>query len=242
MTELETLQRAKMYMEKLANGINPIDDSAIPDEDVVNNVRLSRCFFYVADVLGQVIDNGGTAPQKKIKKEPFSLPVEKRKEFAFSDVPITISEFVKRINDLTTSENMTKLTTTVVMDWLVSIEVLRVEPTATGYSAKRPTAHGTTLGIGVDNRVGMNGPYSVVVYDRAAQQFLLDNIDAALEMNRQKTENQGQPWSQEHDQCLRALYQKGVPVTEIAFTLKRNSGAVRARLKKLGFTTPTAVE
>ena len=63
-------------MEKLANGVNPIDDSVIPDEDVVNNVRLSRCFFYVADVLGQVIDNGGTAPQKKIKKEPFSLPVE----------------------------------------------------------------------------------------------------------------------------------------------------------------------
>ena len=242
MTELETLQRAKMYMEKLANGVNPIDDSVIPDEDVVNNVRLSRCFFYVADVLGRVIDNGGTAPQKKIKKEPFSLPVEKRKEFAFSDVPITISEFVKRINDLTTSENMTKLTTTVVMDWLVSIEVLRTEPTVTGHSAKRPTAHGITLGIGVDNRVGMNGPYSVVVYDRAAQQFLLDNIDAALEMNRQKTENQGQPWSTEHDQCLRDLYQKGVPVTEIALTLKRNSGAVRARLKKFGLTTPTAVK
>lgn len=242
MTELETLQRAKMYMEKLANGVNPIDDSVIPDEDVVNNVRLSRCFFYVADVLGQVIDNGGTAPQKKIKKEPFSLPVEKPKEFAFSDVPITISEFVKRVNDLTTSENMTKLTTTVVMDWLVSIDVLRAEPTATGHLAKRPTAYGTTLGIGVDSRVGMNGPYSVVVYDRAAQQFLLDNMDAVLEMNRQKTENQGQPWSPEHDQCLRDLFHKGVPVTEIALTLKRNSGAVRARLKKFGLTTPAVME
>ena len=90
MTELEKMQRAKMYIDKMANGINPIDGSMIPDEDVVNNVRLSRCFFYVADVLGQVIDNGGTAPQKKIKKEPFSLPVEKRKEFAFSDVPILL--------------------------------------------------------------------------------------------------------------------------------------------------------
>lgn len=233
MTELETLERAKMYMEKLANGINPIDDSMIPDEDVVNNVRLSRCFFYVADVLGQVIDNGGTAPQKKIKKEPFSLPVEKRREFAFADVPITISEFVKRINDLTTSENMTKLTTTVVMDWLVSIEALRVESTATGHSAKRPTAHGTTLGIGVDNRVGMNGPYSVVVYDRAAQEFLLDNLDAALDMHCAKIENQGHPWSVEHDQCLRELYQKGVDIKEIAATLKRNRSAIRARIKKL---------
>lgn len=51
MTEIETLERAKMYMEKLANGINPIDDAVIPDEDIVNNVRLSRCFFFVANVL-----------------------------------------------------------------------------------------------------------------------------------------------------------------------------------------------
>ena len=28
MTELEKIERAKMYMDKLANGINPIDDSA----------------------------------------------------------------------------------------------------------------------------------------------------------------------------------------------------------------------
>ena len=78
MTELETLERAKMYMEKLANGINPIDGSMIPDEDVVNNVRLSRCFFYVADVLRQVIDNGGVTPQKKPKKEAFALTAEQR--------------------------------------------------------------------------------------------------------------------------------------------------------------------
>ena len=62
MTELETLERAKMYMEKLANGINPIDNSVIPDEDIVNNVRLSRCFFYVSDILRQVIENGGGTP------------------------------------------------------------------------------------------------------------------------------------------------------------------------------------
>ena len=85
MTELETLERAKMYMEKLANGINPIDGSTIPDEDVVNNVRLSRCFFYVADVLRQIIDNGGVAPQKKPKKDTrqqkadYRLPKIKKK-------------------------------------------------------------------------------------------------------------------------------------------------------------------
>ena len=59
MTDLETLELAKSYMEKLANGIHPITGTAIPDGDVVNDVRLSRCFFYVADVLRQVIERGG---------------------------------------------------------------------------------------------------------------------------------------------------------------------------------------
>ena len=50
MTELEKIERAKTYMDKLANGINPIDDTMAPDEDIINNVRLSRCFFFVSDV------------------------------------------------------------------------------------------------------------------------------------------------------------------------------------------------
>ena len=62
MTELEKIKRAKIYMDKLANGINPIDETMVPDEDVVNNVRISRCFFFVSDVLQQVIENGGTKP------------------------------------------------------------------------------------------------------------------------------------------------------------------------------------
>ena len=62
MTELEKIQYAKSFMDKLANGINPLDDSPVPDEDIVNNVRISRCFFYVSDILRQVIENGGTKP------------------------------------------------------------------------------------------------------------------------------------------------------------------------------------
>lgn len=68
MTELEKIERARMYMDKLANGIDPIDDSAIPDGDVIHNVRLSRCFFFVSDVLRQVIENGGIKPAAERKR------------------------------------------------------------------------------------------------------------------------------------------------------------------------------
>lgn len=69
MTEIEKIERAKVYMEKLANGINPIDNTMAPDKDIINNVRLSRCFFFVSDVLRQVIENGGPKPAAGGKKE-----------------------------------------------------------------------------------------------------------------------------------------------------------------------------
>lgn len=236
MTELETLERAKMYMEKLANGINPIDDSVIPDEDIINNVRLSRCFFYVIDVLQQVIDNGGVVPKLKIKKRMFQLDVEKRNDFAFSDVPITITELVKRINDLNEDENISKLTVAMVADWLVSIGLLQIELNAEGKRVKRPTLQGESVGITLENRTSMYGSYFTVVYNLDAQHFLLDNFEGVIELERAKKENQGRPWSQEHDKCLQELYQKDVPIKGIAVALKRSSSAIRARLKNLGIS------
>ncbi len=234
MTELETLERAKMYMEKLANGINPIDGSMIPDGDIVNNVRISRCFFYVADVLGKVIDNSGVAASKKQKKAAFFLSAEKRGDFAFSSTPIPVSEISKRINALIDSESMSTLSYSSIRDWLISLGMLEEIPDGSGKSAKYPTPQGGSIGILMEERMGNNGAYFVVVYTLDAQHFIIDNLDAIIEFSNAGKENQGQPWTAEHDQCLRDLYQQNVPVKDIAATLKRNSGAIRARLKKLG--------
>ena len=123
MTELEKIERAKMYMDKLANGINPIDGTMAPDDDLINNVRLSRCFFFVSDVLRQVIENGGTktAVNKKPKKIPLEIPMEKRSQFVYSEVPIPASEIAKRINALADNDTMQKLTYSGILTWLTEI-------------------------------------------------------------------------------------------------------------------------
>lgn len=234
MTELETLERARMYMEKLANGISPIDGSQIPDEDIVNNVRLSRCFFYVADVLQQVIESGGVSRQKKAKKLPFSLPLEQRGAFDFSSEPISVSEVARRINSLISAESMTKLSYVAIRDWLMELGMLEEALGDDGKASKRPTPLGESLGIVLESRTNQYGTYFTVVYNLDAQHFIMDNLDAIVEREHSKTENRGQPWLSEHDAALRELYAKGVPIKEIAHTLKRNSTAIRARLKKLG--------
>lgn len=234
MTELETLNHAKAYMEKLARGINPLDDSIIPDNDVVNNVRLSRCFFYVADVLRQVIDNGGITKQPKGKKLPFYLTAEQREAFAFSEDPLTISEVANRVNDLIAMDIMVRFSRTTLTEWLLSIGLIQAELQENGTLSKKPTAEGERLGITLENRVGNNGVFRVVVYNMDAQHFIIDNIDSVIDFGKIGKENQWKPWTTEQDQNLLDLYQKDSSIEEIATVMKRNCGAIRSRLRKLG--------
>ena len=120
---------------------------------------------------------------------------------------------------------------------LVNIGALEIRKDFNGKAKKYPTEQGKGLGISIESRTGMNGEYQVVVYNREAQQFIVDNIDAITSLKRETTaktaENQGQPWTQSQEECLIELFNKNVPVSEIAVTLMRTETGVRARLKKL---------
>lgn len=180
MTELETLQRAKMYLDQLSVGVNPLDGSAVPAGDVVCQARLVRCFQYVSGVLGQVIDSGGTeAPAKRAKKRPYQVPLARRAAFQFSDVPLAASELARRLTALG-EDDMRGLSYRALTAWLVETGLLAVVHSEGGGGHKRPTAAGLEMGISVEERTGAKGPYRVVVYHRAAQQFILDNLDAII--------------------------------------------------------------
>ena len=244
MTELEKMQRAKMYLDKMANGINPITDEQTPDEDSLNNVRVSRCLFYVSDILRQVIENGGIiGKQSKPSKHSFSVTHDDLKRFTISSMPIPVSEITKRINELVANQTMTELKHTSITTFLIESGFLTQTDLGDGHYTKLPTEQGKSIGITVEERQGQNGTYRVTVYNTEAQQFILDNIDAIIEVNNrskaktnEQAELQGQPWSNTHDEILIDLFRKDVPIGEIAVTLKRTQSGIQARLKKLGLT------
>ena len=235
MTELEKLERARMYIDKLANGIDPISDTEAPDSDIINNIRLSRCFFYVSDILRQVIENGGTVPQKKEKKVPFSVSMDKLAEFEYSKNPISVSEIARRITSLSDCENMQQMKYTAITNWLTELGLLHTEDSPAGKRATRPTEKGIEMDITVAERTGLQGTYQVVVYGLKAQHFIIDNLDDIIRSENADGVQQGQPWSREDDECLEDLFQKGFPESAIAITLKRSTSSVHSRLRKLGY-------
>ena len=238
MTELEMIERARMYVQKLANGVNPTDGSEVPDGDVVNDVRISRCLFFVADVLRQVLENGGAAPapkaEKKLQRLAFDITFKQRERFEYSDIPITISELARRLNALIDTENMTKLPYTAISSWLTGLGLLETVTLPGGKLAKRPTEEGLENGIAVVERIGQNGPYHAIVYNAAAQHFVLDNLDAIIAEVKDAVALQGTPWTQEQDEMLAQMHAGGESIKQIATVLKRRPAAVVSRVKKLG--------
>ncbi|MBE6674388.1 MAG: hypothetical protein E7596_04695 [Ruminococcaceae bacterium] len=182
MTELERIEYAKSFIDKLANGINPLDDSPIPEKDIANNVRLSRCFFYVSDILRQVVENGGITKGRAVKpkRESFSLSQEEREKIKVSDYPLTITEITKHLNSLIDEEKTKKIASNAISDWLVETGFLCVITYANNKHRKSPTEQGSKIGIITEEKMGPYGKYTAVLYSPSAQQFIYDNLEAIV--------------------------------------------------------------
>lgn len=187
MTELEKMQRAKMYIDKLANGTDPITDTEMPNDSTLNNVRLSRCFFYISDILRRVIENGGTVTHvSNSGKADFVLDEGLRVKISYSKEPVPISKFMESVNGMINLNIMKKLPVTAVTNWLTANGFL-TEITANGRKSRIPTSQGTAIGLSTLARQGLYGEYSTVLYNEDAQRFIIDNIDSIIQCYRERS-------------------------------------------------------
>lgn len=180
MTELEIMQRAKMYMDKLSQGFDPISDRTLPNDTALNNQRLQKCFAYVAGVLEKAIDRGGDL-RGYDDREPFYATAEQLAKVQLFAEPATISQLVDRINEAISSPNMRKLSATMLTNWLLDKGFLIKAIRADGKNQRLPSESGHLLGISSRQVSGLRGEYTQVLYGSTAQQFLLDNLPAIIE-------------------------------------------------------------
>ena len=199
MTELEKIAYAKSFIDKLANGINPLDDMPIPDNDIVNNVRLSRCFFYVSSILQKEIDRERRRMPKEKKGEhlPFSITQEQLNNFICSSVPISATAVARKINwlvrDTVGESKIERLSYKKITQWLLNIGMIEYREWENGKMKRFPTEEGEKIGLVLSDWDNYGRRSPVIYYTEAAQRFIIDNIEAviATEVKRGKT---SYPW------------------------------------------------
>lgn len=179
MTELEKMKRAKTYIDKLANGVDPISDMETESGSVLDNIRLSRCFFYVSEILSEVIENGGVVNAYG-EKAKFYITDEQKTNIAVTDDSVGVNELAKRINAAIDSARMQGATGVKINNWLSEQGYLRVE-TLGEKQIKVAAAKGEDNGI---NTVDITTPdgrkFKKNVFSKQMQQYIIDRINIIL--------------------------------------------------------------
>lgn len=160
------------WISKLANGMNPIDGSSLPDSDIVNNVHISRCLFFVSDLLEEIRNQKSSS--KKQHEAEFLLTQEDAAK-VYITKSTGIAMFVREINKVI-PENMKPLSAPKVTQWLVSAGYLEELENGEGHNYKAPTELGKSIGISSVWKEGTRGQYLAISYDANAQLFLLENL------------------------------------------------------------------
>ena len=171
---------------------------------------------------------------QKAKKQPFAITKEQCERFEYSDVPITVSEIARRLNIAAEAGPDSQLRYSSITFWLIEINMLTISKYPDGKRGQAPDGAGRGTGHIDGGARERRGTYTVVVYGRTAQRFIVENINAVLESEKLRFKMQGQPWRAEDDSTLRDGAARGVPIYEIALELSRNISSVRSRCKRLG--------
>ena len=186
MTELEKIEYAKSFIDKLANGINPLNNMPIPENDIANNVRLARCFFYVSSILQKEIDRErrNMPKEKKSTRLPFSVTDEQLRNFEYSSSPISVLAMGRKINWLVREDiekkKIKKFSHKKIHYWLRSIGMIEWREWEDGQKKRFPTADGEAIGLILEiwENYGRKSP--VIYLSEAAQHFIIDNMEAVL--------------------------------------------------------------
>lgn len=182
MTEIEKIAYAKSFIDKLAIGVNPTDDTLIPEGEVALNPRLSKCFLYVADILSKVIKNP-SALAVMYKTDDFTVTPDILVKIKCSALRVSISTFAKRVDKVLRAPR--QFTVNMIYKWLLHEGYLTQIANGNNKMTNQPTQKGIELGIKTDEVIKKNGKVKHYIRcDMNAQCFIRDNLSDIIEFSK----------------------------------------------------------
>lgn len=166
MENIEKVEWAKNCIESLANGIQPFTGEVL-ENSILDDPQLIRCFFYVRDVLKEVIESGG---KKKTKTEfvPTDTLLDR---IPIKPGKICLTQFLNGIKEVNEGK-APKFGA--IREYLIEQGLLESRQDKNGKVIRYATNTARQYGIENEERVGSSGTYTVVVYDTTGQQYLVE--------------------------------------------------------------------
>lgn len=182
--EREKIEKAKEI--RMANGVDPLTGEVLGEDSFLNNPKIIRCFYYITEVLDNVMNN---AYSYGVKLAHFIITPEQISKVALPEGKIGVNEFSKQVNmciDLSVSK---KLTGVELNKRLKKMGVLSEELNpATGKARTITNGNSHIYGFETLKRDYNGVEYDAIVINDKGKKYLLENIETimSIDINQEK--------------------------------------------------------
>ena len=174
--DLTKLDVAIKYVERIADGRNPVNNVPLENNDILNNPNIIRCMYFIKDVLEEVQNNGGVIGGKSGKEPALPFPIEILDRFSYVEDK-SITHVLNQIYEPIAESNIKKVSVTKVTAALKDDGYLLDELNPeTGKTRKVPSVKGKELGIYMLEREYNGRMYQSVTYNRNAQEYVVSLV------------------------------------------------------------------
>lgn len=177
MNDLSKLKQAKLFLEKLANGRDPITGERVSDKDIVRDSRIISCLDTAVEALEREIDelcekSGGECA---CERKGFYITAAQTAQLKLNEGECKVSDIAKEINRVTSDNGSKTMQAVWINDWLESVGMLFRNADGNRFA----TADGNNIGITSEIRQSSNGKELYTnLFSVQAQKFIYDNIEA----------------------------------------------------------------
>ncbi len=182
--DTKKLETAIIYLQRMSEGNNPVNNMPADDDSVINNPNVLRCMAFVKEVLEELKRNDGyigRRPRNNKDSNKNDYPLEALKDFQYNGDK-TITKLVEQINSLADMTKFKRITYNPITGWLKKNGYL-VDGNIEGRSTKctMVTEKGQEIGILSEIRIGArNEKYVYIIYGKLAQEFIVSNLEKIL--------------------------------------------------------------
>lgn len=178
--DMEKLNMALMYVDRIADGKDPINNIPAKDDATMNNPDIIRCMFFIKEALTILKNNNGVIDRTSaVKKKDF--PIESLTSFVY-DEKKTITRLTEQLNSVVNEAEYKKLSYKTITDWLkINGYLQEKKDDQLGKKVTVSTEKGQAIGITHSLQTSMSGvTYYRIEYDRSGQEFIIQMLPEML--------------------------------------------------------------
>ena len=194
MEKIKLIERAKMYLKLLGDGVHPVTGDVIPEDSVFMDEKVKRCFSFISQVLDEYVELTEKVEKLESEKKKTTIVVPKKQDFSItqeqcdnirlSKEPITVLSFMKNINSVIDSDSMEKLTSTRINKWLSKRGLVTTEKVQTMVSKTvyKPSDFAMKIGIVEEEVVDKKSGEvkAQIKLGESAQLFIIENLEEII--------------------------------------------------------------